>query len=218
MRNLHAVAVAGRHVPSPKSRLRSFIEDTWPQYRTQATTYLRSLGFGASLRIRIAPIHDSRSHNLRSLGFGASLRNLEPEADPSQPCVSPKSRLRSFIEETPKPESTPTATDYLRSLGFGASLRRGTTSMPSCRHSRSPKSRLRSFIEDFPSRRLGSWRGYLRSLGFGASLRNGRHGTRMGYCGDLRSLGFGASLRNGHTATTERPERGISEVSASELH
>ena len=157
--------------------------------------------------------------HLRSLGFGASLRNLEPEADPSQPCVSPKSRLRSFIEETPKPESTPTATDYLRSLGFGASLRRAGAGTHPVRHSRSPKSRLRSFIEEWATRNAhgilwGSPKSRLRSFIEEWAHRHDRT-TRARY---LRSLGFGASLRNELDAGQHAAQLTISEVSASELH
>ena len=49
--------------------------------------------------------------------------------------ISPKSRLRSFIEETSSSSPTIWASTHLRSLGFGASLRtvRGVPERPCAR-------------------------------------------------------------------------------------
>ena len=58
----------------------------------------------------------------------------------------------------------------------------------------------------------------LRSLGFGASLRNGVPSPAPVGRLNLRSLGFGASLRNVVAYQGRDRPRGISEVSASELH
>ena len=64
-----------------------------------ARRHLRSLGFGASLRILTTPATPTTMQtNLRSLGFGASLR-------------------------TAIPAGTDGVRTDLRSLGFGASLR-----------------------------------------------------------------------------------------------
>ncbi len=86
----------GLPVLSPKSRLRSFI-DAYPRTaRDRDTPHLRSLGFGASLRVR-ANASTGFPFYLRSLGFGASLRVAIGDA--TQDTIrSPKSRLRSFIE------------------------------------------------------------------------------------------------------------------------
>ena len=115
-------------------------------------------------------------------------------ARPIARAASPKSRLRSFIEE-PKPPFKPliTATD-LRSLGFGASLRIDDGAVTEQEPDASPKSRLRSFIEDRRTSARNAAGHYLRSLGFGASLRS-----------NLPSMPPG-------------DEPAISEVSASELH
>ena len=65
----------------------------------QAHPYLRSLGFGASLRIVVTSLRHILTMYLRSLGFGASLRRVLEGFHAAGQQESPKSRLRSFIED-----------------------------------------------------------------------------------------------------------------------
>ena len=157
------------------------------------------------------------------------------------PVISPKSRLRSFIEGPYCGRPVLSADRHLRSLGFGASLRGRPRARTHTDRDTSPKSRLRSFIEGesaahttstsptSPKSRLRSFieggshrprpagNNDLRSLGFGASLREVHHHGDGHLSGYLRSLGFGASLREVGRARHDAISP-ISEVSASELH
>ena len=176
---------------SPKSRLRSFIEDGSPRPRQAVNSgHLRSLGFGASLRsVEVVTALAGLATDLRSLGFGASLRRGSEQMGRSAAHQHLRSlgfgaSLRRPSNASPHCSSTP----HLRSLGFGASLRKG---LPQARGAR-----LRSFIEDGPRTRPAWHRHNLRSLGFGASLRIRRPAPTDTRTTHLRSLGFGASLRS----------------------